>query len=44
MFQKIKKEERHNFVMKATYEDWKYNTHNVITNLWRIENEVEKII
>ena len=43
MFQQIKKEERHNFVMKATYEGWDYNTHNVITNLWRIEDEIEKL-
>ena len=43
IFQKIKKEERHNFVMKATYEEWNYNTHNIITNLWRIEDEIEKL-
>ena len=43
MFKKIKKEDRHNFIIKAVYEDWNYNTHNIITNLWNIEDNLEKL-
>ena len=43
MFPKIKKEERNKFIIKAVYEDWNYNTHNIITNLWRIEDDLEKL-
>ena len=42
-FPKIKKTDRHNFIMKATYEDWSCNFPIVIHNLWRIEDEIEKL-
>ena len=42
-FQKIKKEDRFEFIMKATYEGWAYHYHTVITDLWRIEDEIEKL-
>ena len=43
IFQKIEKKDRHNFIMKATYEDWNYNVHTIINNLWLIEDELEKL-
>ena len=43
VFPKIKKEDRHNFMMKVIYEDWTDNFPNVINNLWRIEDEIEKL-
>ena len=42
-FPKIKKTERHNFIMKAIYEDWACHFPTVINNLWRIEDEIEKL-
>lgn len=42
-FPKIKKTDRHNFIMKATYEDWSCHFPIVIHNLWRIEDEIEKL-
>ena len=43
VFQKIKKQDRINFIMKAAYEDWSYRFPDVINNLWRIEDDIEKL-
>ena len=43
IFQKIKKEDRHNFIMKVMYEDWACNFPTIINNLWRIEDDIEKL-
>lgn len=43
IFQKIKKEDRHNFIMKVMYEDWACNFSTIINNLWRIEDDIEKL-
>ena len=42
-FPEIKKKDRHNFIMKATYEHWTCHFPTVINNLWRIEDEIEKL-
>ncbi len=42
-FPKIEKKDRHNFIMKATYEDWRCHFPIVINNIWRIEDEIEKL-
>ena len=43
IFQEIKKEDRHNFMMKAIYEDWTCNFPTIIRNIWLIEDEMEKL-
>ena len=43
IFQKIKKEDRHNFIMKVMYENWECNFSTIINNLWRIEDDIEKL-
>lgn len=43
IFQKIKKEDRHNFIMKVMYEDWACNFPTIINNLWRIQDDIEKL-
>lgn len=42
-FPKIEKKDRQNFIMKAIYEDWTCHFPNTINNLWRIEDEIEKL-
>jgi len=42
-FPKIEKKDRHNFIMKVMYEDWTCNFSTIINNLWRIEDEIEKL-
>ena len=43
IFQKTKKEDRHNFIMKVMYENWECNFSTIINNLWRIEDDIEKL-
>ena len=43
VFQQIKKQDRHNFITKAIYEDWSCHFSIIINNLWRIEDEIEKL-
>ena len=42
-FPKIEKKDRHNFLMKIIYEDWACNFPIIVNNLWRIEDEIEKL-
>ena len=40
---KIEKKDRHNFLMKIIYEDWTCQFPTIVNNLWRIEDEIEKL-
>ena len=42
-FPKIEKKDRQNFIMKSIYEDWACNFPTIINNLWRIEDEIDKL-
>ncbi len=43
VFQKIKIEDRYNFITKVAYENWTCHFPIIINNLWRIEDEIEKL-
>lgn len=42
-FPKIEKKDRHNFLMKIIYENWTCHFPTIINNLWRIEDDIEKL-